>query len=241
VVLTSSNSEDPVFFEISDQIGYIVLNDPPENRMTLRFFEMLQTIIDRVRLLDTLKGVVICSNSRHFSSGADLPELTSALRQERSADSDAHLSILVKNSHCFTAISELKMPVIAAIQGLCMGSAYELALCADVRVAEPHSTLGLPEVEYGVMPGCGGTVRLSKLTGTASALELILSGQLLAADEALREGLVDIVVLRKQAVGYARKIIIDAYGKCEKKSIISMVRKETGCYISGSSDLVNKT
>jgi enoyl-CoA hydratase/carnithine racemase len=198
----------PLYFDEFDKVGYIILNNPPENRMTLRFFNDLQTIVTSLVDRRDLTGIIICSNGRHFSSGAALPELIAILEETRESDpASKHQLFTDANQECFRMLSSLPVPVVAVLKGLCAGSAYELALCADIRIAEERTTLGLPEVQYDVIPGCGGTVRLTKLVGAASALDLLLSGRLLSSDEAYALGLVDMVVPRKRGVLEAETLL----------------------------------
>jgi len=198
----------PLYFDEFDKVGYIILNDPPENRMTVRFFNDLQTIVTNLVDRKDLTGIIICSNGRHFSSGAALPELIAILEDARQSDPVSKQQMFTDaNQECFRKLSSLPVPVVAVLKGLCAGSAYELALCADIRIAEERTTLGLPEVQYDVIPGCGGTVRLTKLIGAAPALDLLLSGRLLSSDEAYALGLVDMVVPRKRGVLEAETLL----------------------------------
>ena len=218
----------PVHFDIVNHVGYIVLCNPPENRMNMQFFRCMKEIVAAIKKSDTLRGLIICSQGRHFSSGADLDELAGVLQcgagVENHRNINEQLQVLDENTQCFLDIACFDYPVVAALQGLCMGSALELALCADVRIVEERVTLGLPEVHYGVIPGCGGTVRLTKLVGAAKALELILSGQLLSAEDACAAGLADMVVPRKTAVVKARELLMNTGRGCSKADFAAMVR-----------------
>ena len=206
---------DTVKFEITDQIGHIILNDPPENRMTMRFFHKLHEIVNEMKSLDSIRGLIIRSNGRHFSSGADLNDLINAIKKsivsKDQKEIPGYSSVLEQNVETFRSIASLKIPVVAAIQGVCIGSALELALCAHVRVCEERTSLGLPEVQFNLMPGCGGTVRLPKLTGFATAMELILSGDIISAGDAFEKGIADIIVPRKRSNEIAKQLI-EKYG-----------------------------
>jgi enoyl-CoA hydratase/carnithine racemase len=211
---------NPVRFEIKDQIGYLVLNAPPENRMTTQFFTKLHERINEIECIDSIKGLIICSEGRHFSSGADLKDLAkvvSGKKAENLCTMDYQKSTLDENVKIFSSLSNLKIPVIAAIHGVCIGSALELVLCADIRICEHRTTLGFPEVQFNLMPGCGGTVRLPLLTGVGTALNLMLTGDLIGADDAFTYGVVDIVVERKKAVLTGIELIRIAYQKNIKK------------------------
>lgn len=196
------SGDNPVRFEIKNQIGYLVLNAPPENRMTALFFDTLHKIVKEIECIDSIKGLIICSEGRHFSSGADLNELAEmvSVNKSNNLSSMSQFSVFDENVKTFVSLTKLRVPVIAAIHGVCIGSALELALCADVRICEYRTTLGFPEVQYNLMPGCGGTVRLPFLTGVGTALVLMLTGDLIGADDAFAYGVVDIVAERKKAL-----------------------------------------
>ena len=202
---------DLIKFEMVDMIGHIVLNDPPENRMTMQFFKRLHEIVNKIKELDYIRGLIIRSNGRHFSSGADLNDLIQAVKSSIMIDGSkgAHdySSVLYQNVETFNSIATLEIPVVAAIRGVCIGSALELALCAQVRVCEQRTSLGLPEVLFNLMPGCGGTVRLLHLTGVSTAIELVMSGEIISAEDAFAKGITDIIVPRKQATEIAIQLI----------------------------------
>ncbi len=209
----------PVRFEIKDQIGYLVLNAPPENRMTTLFFNMLHEIVKEIECIDSIKGLIMCSEGRHFSSGADLNELAEMVNGKKSYDLSTmdRLSILDENVKMFISLENLRIPVIAAIHGVCIGAALELALCADVRICEYRTTLGFPEVQYNLMPGCGGTVRLPFLTGVGTALNLMMTGDLIGADDAFAYGVIDIIAGRKKAIPTGIELLEIAYQKSIRK------------------------
>ena len=208
---TTSASCDLIKFEMVDMIGHIVLNDPPENRMTMQFFKRLHEIVNNIKELDYIRGLIIRSNGRHFSSGADLNDLIQAVKSSIMIDGQKgvndYSSVLYQNVETFNSIASLKIPVVAAIQGVCIGSALELALCAQVRVCEQRTSLGLPEVLFNLMPGCGGTVRLPHLTGVSTAMELVMSGEIISAEDAFVKGITDAIVPRKQSTEIAIHLI----------------------------------
>ncbi|MGZ4535166.1 MAG: enoyl-CoA hydratase/isomerase family protein, partial [Nocardioidaceae bacterium] len=109
----------------------------------------------------------------------------------------------------FTAVAKIPKPVVAAVTGYALGGGCELALCADIRIAADDATLGQPEILLGIIPGAGGTQRLSRLVGPSKAKDIIFTGRFVKADEALAIGLVDRVVPADQvyaeAVAWARK------------------------------------
>jgi len=107
-------------------------------------------------------------------------------------------------SSSFTAVAKIPKPVVAAVTGYALGGGCELSLCADYRVAGESAKLGQPEILLGIIPGAGGTQRLSRLVGPSKAKDLVFTGRFVAADEALRIGLVDQVVADDQVYDAAR-------------------------------------
>jgi enoyl-CoA hydratase/carnithine racemase len=109
----------------------------------------------------------------------------------------------------FTAVAEIPKPVVAAVTGYALGGGCELALCADFRIAADNATLGQPEILLGVIPGAGGTQRLTRLVGPSKAKDIIFSGRFVKAEEALQIGLVDRVVpadsVYAEAVAWAKQ------------------------------------
>lgn len=137
---------------------------------------------------DTLRVLVITGGGdRVFVSGADIKDLKSrAMRQ----------GLEGCNNALFAAIEEFERPIVAALNGHALGGGLELALACDIRVAVDDARFGFPEVGLGIMPGAGGTQRLPRLVGMGKAKELILTGDLIDAPEALRIGLVNRIVPR---------------------------------------------
>jgi enoyl-CoA hydratase/carnithine racemase len=147
------------------------------------FFEELAQMSKALVSME-VRGLIVRGAGRHFSSGANVEELRSTI--------DA--TALVNNSDSFSILASLPFPTVAAIRGCCLGSGLELALACRFRVADKNAVLGLPEATFGLLPGCGGTVRLTKLAGYQNAIRLILTGDSMLAHDALAVGLVDAVV-----------------------------------------------
>ncbi len=134
-----------------------------------------------------IAAVVLTGGESVFAAGADIKEM-SAMDADQMR---AHSRVL---QAAFSAVAGIPKPVVAAVHGYALGGGCELALCADHRIAAEAATFGQPEVRIGVIPGAGGTQRLTRLIGPARAKDLILTGRQVAADEALRIGLVDRVL-----------------------------------------------
>ncbi len=140
-------------------------------------------------------GIVIRGEGRHFSSGADLEDLFEMLREEEVPEGcgSAGSSLLVEHLDSFRYFQRCEVPVVAAIRGVCLGSALELALFCHRRVCGRGSVLGLPESTFGLIPGCGGVSMLTSLAGCGRSMELILSGETFSAEDAFRWNIVDLV------------------------------------------------
>jgi enoyl-CoA hydratase/carnithine racemase len=189
--------------EINDRVAYLTLNGPPKNEMDTAFFLELSRFCRRELATLDVSGLVLRGAGRHFSSGADVPEVETLA----ASGEDRIAALLEDNIRSFLALSRLPFPVIAVVRGACLGAGLELALACHYRVAEKNAVFSLPEVTYDIMPGCGGTIRLPKLIGTAKAVELILSGRTLPAEEAAAMGLVDRLVERNRGMDAALDIL----------------------------------
>jgi enoyl-CoA hydratase len=190
-----------IIWKIEDCIGHLILNQPPANTMNKLFFDELKQLHLELIPKSNLKAIIISGQGRHFSSGADLNELLHRVLNEYNENSE--LEFLLHNSSVFNFFEKLDIPVIAAIRGVCIGSALELALSCNFRFCETGSLLGLPESTFNIMPGCGGTQLLTRLTGFSKAVELILEGRNISPEEALSLGIVDKITPRKQVVQIA--------------------------------------
>ncbi len=198
-------TKSPLRFSVSNSIGYLFLDNPPKNEMDTLFCEELSRLTKNnffIKGAQKIKGIIITGSGRHFSSGAKLDELTSLMNNKREKN-----HFLRKNIESFLAIENLPFPVVAAINGCCIGFGLELALCCSYRIASPSALFSLPETTFGLIPGSGGTIRLPELIKKGKAIELILSGRALISDEAKSTGLIDLIVDRKNIQTTAEKII----------------------------------
>jgi enoyl-CoA hydratase/carnithine racemase len=131
-----------------------------------------------------IKAVIVYGGEKVFAAGADIVEFTTVSYQ-------AMTTRAIELSACFDAVARIPKPVVAAITGYALGGGCELALACDWRVVAEDAKLGQPEIRLGLIPGAGGTQRLARLIGPARAKDLIFSGRMVDADEALRIGLAD--------------------------------------------------
>jgi enoyl-CoA hydratase/carnithine racemase len=190
-------------FDVRGTTGFVCLNAPPRNTLNRACFEALHVLWLEEIPRHRLGGIVVHGSGRHFSAGADTEELRVLIA---SADSRTP-SFLQRNIETFCAIEQCTVPVVAAVGGCCLGAGLELALACHYRVAATNATLGVPESTFGLIPGCGGTIRLPSLLGRATAMRMVLSGQSVLAADALEMGLVDLVVDRHELLATAERLI----------------------------------
>jgi len=182
-----------------DGVEIVVLRHPPVNALNAA---LLGSLADRFAAIEAdpqSRCVVLTGDGAYFSAGADLKELAAL----PAADAPA---VVARGLDVFGRIERVRVPVVAAINGLAVGGGLELALACDLRVAGESAKLGAPEVNYGLMPAYGGSQRLLRLVGPARARELIFTGHLLSAADALKVGLVNRAVPSGQELRAARDL-----------------------------------
>jgi enoyl-CoA hydratase/carnithine racemase len=187
-----------VRFEVEDGIGTIRLLRPPVNALNFEIQDGLHAAALEASGRRDVAAVIIYGGEKVFAAGADVKEMQ-AMTYTDMVDRSAALQA------AFIAIARIPKPTVAAITGYALGAGCELALACDFRVAADDAKLGQPEVALGVIPGAGGTQRLSRLIGPARAKEMIFSGRPVPATEALRIGLVDEVVAPDEVYAAARR------------------------------------
>ncbi len=189
--------------EIDGRVAVLTLNNPPANALTSRLLDDFLRLLDRAEL-DGVRAVVIVGAGRVFSTGVDTAELGALQSAEEFRLRSRQGQELLRR------IEGASTPVIAAINGLCLGGGLELALACHFRFCSDRARLGLPEVQLGIIPGLGGTQRLPRLVGLSRALDLILTGDTITAERAFEIGLVDRIVSRKdvllEARAFARRV-----------------------------------
>ncbi len=182
-----------------DGVELLVLRNPPVNALGTRLMSELGAAVGAIEQDPSVRAVILTGDGQYFSAGADLKEMATI--------DLATAPDVVQSGHAlFARLAALRPPVIAAINGLALGGGLELALSADLRIAGDSAKLGAPEVNYGLMPAYGGTQRLPRLVGTAKAKELIFTGTMISAAEALRIGLVNKTVPAGQELRAARDL-----------------------------------
>jgi enoyl-CoA hydratase/carnithine racemase len=176
-----------VHLEVADGVGTLRLDRPPMNALDVATQDRLKELAEEVTRREDVRAVVLHGGEKVFAAGADIKEM-------REMDHAAMIARSRGLQDSFTAVARIPKPVVAAVTGYALGGGCELALCADFRIAGENARLGQPEILLGLIPGAGGTQRLSRLIGPSRAKDLIFTGRQVKADEALALGLVDRVV-----------------------------------------------
>ncbi|ALC20721.1 enoyl-CoA hydratase/isomerase family protein [Streptomyces pristinaespiralis] len=176
-----------VSLEVSEGVGTIRLDRPPMNALDIAVQDRLRELAEEAGRRDDVRAVILYGGEKVFAAGADIKEMQAM----------DHAAMVVRSralQESFTAVARIPKPVVAAVTGYALGGGCELALCADYRIAADNAKLGQPEILLGLIPGAGGTQRLSRLIGPSRAKDLIFTGRMVKAEEALSLGLVDRVV-----------------------------------------------
>ncbi len=176
-----------VRLEVAGGVATLRLDRPKMNALNVVVQEEIRAAAVEASERDDVRAVVIYGGERVFAAGADIKEMAQMSYTEMVDRSGPLQSAL-------SAVAKIPKPTVAAITGYALGGGCELALCADIRIAADNAKLGQPEILLGIIPGAGGTQRLSRLVGPAKAKDIIFTGRFVPAEEALRIGLVDKVV-----------------------------------------------
>ncbi|MES1246496.1 MAG: enoyl-CoA hydratase-related protein [Actinomycetota bacterium] len=208
--------EEPnVLVERDGHVAVVRLNRPKQ--LNALSGELMGELVAALRDLDDdaeARAIVVAGNERAFAAGADIAELASgtpiSLYQNRRIDA-------------WDAIRAVRTPLVAAVSGFCLGGGCELAMLCDLIVASESAKFGQPEINLGVLPGAGGTQRLTRAVGKAVAMDMILTGRMLSAREALDFGLVARVVAREAWLTEATRV---AHAIAAKSPVAVRLAKE---------------
>lgn len=175
-----------ILVETKDRVGIVTLNRPKAlNALNGTLVAELMEALAAFDIDDAIGAIVVTGNERAFAAGADIKEMAEATPVDM---------LLRDNISRFDLIRQIHKPVIAAVSGWCLGGGNELAMSCDMIVAAESARFGQPEINIGVIPGAGGTQRLTRTVGKAIAMEMVLNNRTLTAEEALQYGLVNRVV-----------------------------------------------
>jgi len=180
------DSENLVLSEIRGKVGLATLNRPQaRNALSFQLITELMDALVSFEENPLVGAIVITGNEKVFAAGADIKDM---------ADASAADMLVQDSISAFDRIRRIKKPIIAAVSGWCLGGGNELALSCDMIVASDTARFGQPEISIGVIPGAGGTQRLTRTIGKAFAMEMVLNNRMLSAEEAFRLGLVNRVI-----------------------------------------------
>ena len=178
------------YFDLKEKEGVAVvtIDRPPANAISSRMIEEIFSIGERVSSADDIRAVIFTGSGDFFSGGADIKMMEEHKDKNLPAFIEGYT---VHLQRAYNMIEDIPKPIIAAINGFALGGGCELALACDFRfMAKGKARIGLPEVKLGLLPGGGGLQRLPRIVGKARAIEIIVNGRLLKAEEALEIGLV---------------------------------------------------
>lgn len=176
-----------VLVEKREQVAIVTVNRPDKlNALNIATRRDILTALDKLEHNEDVRVVVITgAGEKAFIAGADINEFAGMTAFKQRA--------VMKGRRAFDAVEDFPKPVIAMINGFCLGGGCELALACDIRVASTKAKFGQPEIKLGIIPGGGGTQRLTRIIGEGKAMELILTGDFISAEEALTLGLLNYV------------------------------------------------
>jgi enoyl-CoA hydratase len=214
--------------EIRDRILYVTINRENKlnalNKLTLA---ELHDVITQSFQDDSVGGIIICgAGAKAFVAGADISEFA-----DFNADEARELA-REGQTKVFDVIQNSEKPIIAAINGFALGGGLELAMACHIRIASSTAKMGLPEVSLGLIPGYGGTQRLSQLIGRGRALEMILKADMISAEEAYRTGLVNHVVEPDNLITKSEEILNKIMSR-SPFAVGSAIRAVNAAYIEG--------
>jgi enoyl-CoA hydratase len=188
-------------YEKKENIGFLTINRPEKlNAISNELISELKELLDEIENDEEMRVLIITgAGDKAFVAGADIKELV-----DRDASQGRRVS--KERQEIFSRIENLPVPVIAAVNGYALGGGLELALACSIRICSEKAQFGAPEVKLGIIPGDGGTQRLPRLVGLGRAMELILTGDFIDAQEAYRIGLVNKVLPQEELMDKATEL-----------------------------------
>jgi enoyl-CoA hydratase len=197
----STAEKQPVLVDRSGLIATVTLNAPPHNAISMAMVDRLEAVFEELESDASVRAIVLTgAGETSFSVGADIREFGPAIAQ-RTLE-----GFIGQRLRLIERVEDLGKPVLCAIRGACVGGGLELALGCHFRLAAEGARIGLPEIELGIVPAWGGTQRLTRTVGRAHALDMMLRGKKIGAEEALRIGLVHTVCQPAELLETARAL-----------------------------------
>src|SRR5947209_19926713 len=195
-----------VLNEREGPVAVVTMNRP--ERLNALNEELVGLVVDALQVADRdeeVRAIVLAGGEKAFAAGADIGQMASASAMEMYEARD--------RIDAWERIRGVRKPIVAAVSGYCLGGGNELAMACDLIVCSPSAQFGQPETGVGIVPGAGGTQRLTRAVGKSLAMEVILSGRFLTAREALAAGLVARVVAREAWLDEAKRLARDIPSK----------------------------
>jgi enoyl-CoA hydratase len=191
-----------ILTSVKDQIQTITINRPEKmNALNLLTLEEIKVAVEQGISNSMVRGIIITgSGEKAFVAGADISEIANLEAEQGKKLSENGQSI-------FSSIENSPKPVIAAVNGFALGGGCELAMACHIRIASDNAKFGLPEVTLGIIPGYGGTQRMTSLIGKGKALELMMTADMISAAEAKEIGLVNHITTQSELIGKAEEMI----------------------------------
>jgi enoyl-CoA hydratase/carnithine racemase len=235
--------------EIQDSIGILTIDNPPENYIKAPDFLELPKLIEWTTQ-ESIKGLIIRGKGKHFTAGADISSLVQLGRNPKLL-----FSKISQGKKILKYVDDIEIPTIASIQGACFGGGLEIALACHIRVCNRNSIFAFPEINHGLIPGLGGTVRLPAKVGFSTSMQMLLSGDIVDAEMALSIGLVDHVVPSHQSFDFSLalmkkmvadrpirliKAVVHALNNSKKLSIRKAMEEETKMFCKFAANLPDK-
>jgi enoyl-CoA hydratase len=187
-----------ILVETRGAVGLVTLNRPAAlNALNSKLIAELNDALTRFEADDAIGAVVITGSEKAFAAGADIKEMQSKTYM------DAYLGNFLAS---WDSVADRRKPIIAAVAGYALGGGCELAMMCDIVIAADTAKFGQPEINLGVMPGSGGTQRLTRIVGKAKAMEMVLTARMMDAAEAERSGLVSRIVPAGELIDEALKV-----------------------------------
>lgn len=191
-------TEAVVLTEVHGQVGLIKINRPQQrNALTSEVVRLIVAAAEQFDIDEDIRAIVLTGDERAFAAGADIKEM---------AEASAVNQLLSDRLSLWKRLREVRIPIIAAVSGWCLGGGNELAMACDMIIASETAQFGQPEINLGIMPGAGGTQRLTRAVGKVVAMEMVLNGRFLSAAEALKYDLVNRVVPVEHYLNEAMKL-----------------------------------
>lgn len=208
--------------EIEGRVAVVTINRPPANALSQSVLGELNDLLDQWENDNGIKAIVLTGEGRFFIAGADIKEF-----MQLQSEGAQHMA--KSGQELFDRLETFPKPIIAAINGACLGGGLELAMACHMRLVAHEAKLGLPELNLGLIPGYGGTQRLPRLVGRGKATQLILTSEMIGGEEAFRIGLAEAVYPAEQLLEEAKKLaaLISQKGAVTLKLALKAIHAST--------------